>query len=744
MSEGRAADTASRPPLALWVGPEATLNRVGDRYVDQLERTGFARRLSDIDRLASIGATHVRFPLLWERTAPREGVDRWEWSDARLARLRALGLTPIAGLLHHGSGPRYTDLLDPQFAEKLAAFARRAAERYPWIGAWTPVNEPVTTARFSGLYGHWYPHRRDDASFVRALLNQMRGVVLAMRAVREIIPDARLVQTDDVGFVQSTLPLRYQAAFENSRRWLGFDLLTGRVDSDHPLWGYLLWSGASEDELMAFAEDPLPPDIIGINCYVTSERFLDHRLDCYAPHLHGGNGFDAYVDVEAVRVVGEGIGGFAARIAETHARFGLPIAITEAHLACTREEQLRWLSDAWNAATSARERNIDVRAVTAWAAFGATDWNSLVTTPAGHYEPGLWDARAPRPRPTALLALARSLGKENRATPDAAIHPTLPSPGWWERNVRLAHPVHGVAHDAPARGAPVLITGATGTLGQGFARLCGLRGIPYRLTSRTELDIAKPASVRAAIARWKPWAIINTAGYVRVDDAESDARHWRENVLGPTMLATACARENVRLVTFSSDLVFDGTKQAAYVERDLPNPLNAYGRGKRAAELEVLAQYRRALVVRTAAFFGPWDRHNFVGHAVAALRAGMAFRAASDQFVSPTYVPDLVHAVLDLLVDGESGIWHLANRGAVSWAELACMAAEACGLDTRMVEAVPASTLGQAATRPAYVPLASERGSPMPTLEDGVVHWLHDLGDVLRDDAAAAAAAGPG
>src|SRR5581483_8566836 len=512
--------------------------------------------------------------------------------------------------------------------------------------------------------------------------------VLAMRAIREVNPQAQLVQTDDVGFVQSTLPLRYQASFENSRRWLAFDLLTGRVDRDHPLWGYLTWAGASEPELLWFVEHPLPPDIIGINAYITSERFLDHRLDRYPPHLHGGNGRDAYVDIETVRVMGAGIGGFAARIAEAHARYGLPIAITEAHLACTREEQVRWLSEAWRAALDARSAGIDVRAVTFWAAFGAVDWHRLVTHRTGRYEPGFWDARSRSPRATIMATLARDLaqGKE-------PAHPVLAGPGWWRRDVRLSYTAHGAVREATVRGRPLLITGATGTLGRAFARQCDLRGLPFHLTTRAELDIARPSSVRTAIARWQPWGIINTAGYVRVDDAEGDVRHWRENVLGPTVLANACARDKVRLVTFSSDLVFDGAKEAPYVERDQPNPLNAYGRGKRAAELEVLTQRGDALVIRTAAFFGPWDRHNFVTLALQALRRNEVFRAANDQWVSPTYVPDLVHACLDLLIDGERGIWHLANRGAVTWAELARRAADACGLARELIEAVPGSAL---------------------------------------------------
>ena len=168
--------------LQLWAGPECTVNRLGDRYRDQLELTGFAYRVDDLDRLAELGVRSLRFPVLWERTAPlAERQYDWQWSDERMQRLRDLHVSPIVGLMQHGSGPAYTNLLDAQCPGRLAEYARAVAERYPHVDAYTPLNEPVTTARFSALYGLWYPHRRDDRSFVRAVLHQIRGTVLAMR-----------------------------------------------------------------------------------------------------------------------------------------------------------------------------------------------------------------------------------------------------------------------------------------------------------------------------------------------------------------------------------------------------------------------------------------------------------------------------------------------------------------------------------------------------------------------------------
>ncbi|HEY5883575.1 MAG TPA: family 1 glycosylhydrolase, partial [Pyrinomonadaceae bacterium] len=177
--------------LELWSGVECTVNRVGNDYFDQLERSGHSVRLSDIDRLADLGIAKVRYPLLWERMAPTSlrSID-WSWADERLERLRKRNLTPIVGLVHHGSGPRYTNLLDPSFPEKLAEYAAAVAARYPWVNLYTPINEPLTTARFSCLYGHWYPHATDPLLFARAVVNQMRAIVLAMQAIRKFNPDA--------------------------------------------------------------------------------------------------------------------------------------------------------------------------------------------------------------------------------------------------------------------------------------------------------------------------------------------------------------------------------------------------------------------------------------------------------------------------------------------------------------------------------------------------------------------------
>jgi dTDP-4-dehydrorhamnose reductase len=227
--------------------------------------------------------------------------------------------------------------------------------------------------------------------------------------------------------------------------------------------------------------------------------------------------------------------------------------------------------------------------------------------------------------------------------------------------------------------------------------------------------------------------VINAAGYVRVDDAEGEvAICERENLTGPANLAAECAQRQLPLVTFSSDLVFDGNKKRPYLESDPLAPLNVYGRSKAAAEERVLELFPKALVIRTSAFFGPWDSHNFVASVLNDLSHGRKVCAADDITISPTYVPDLVNAALDLLIDGEGGIWHLANPAVITWAELARLVAVKHGYDAAIVEGRPASSLGFVASRPRYAPLASERGSFMPALEESLDRFFQDRTGELR------------
>jgi dTDP-4-dehydrorhamnose reductase len=321
------------------------------------------------------------------------------------------------------------------------------------------------------------------------------------------------VQNEDLGKIHSTPALRYQADFHNEFRWLTWDLLCGMIDREHPLWDYLTTNGATEAELDWFRDVQCHPDIIGVDHYVSSERFIDEHTDRYPEHGQNDNGRHTYVDVVAARVLAEGLAGPKTLVREAWDRYHRPLAITEAHNFCTREEQMRWFLEMWDAATELKQEGVDIRAVTAWSVFGAHGWDRLCLEPGGTYEVGVFDTSVSPPRPTAMVPMLKSLAEGRR--PD---HPLLQIPGWWKRDCRL---IHGHSIDSNGnlrlplqpgdlmvetvyRVAPLLIAGEASLLRDALTDHCDLRGIPYKLA-----DTMEPTTdgIEWTLDNVKPWAV---------------------------------------------------------------------------------------------------------------------------------------------------------------------------------------------------------------------------------------------
>jgi dTDP-4-dehydrorhamnose reductase len=660
-------ELADRPQL--WGGVECSIVRIRNRWRDQSVETGHRERLDDLESISRLGIETLRYPVLWESVAPRTPQDMdFGWHDGRLHKLRQLRIEPIAGLVHHGSGPRYTNLLDPAFPDLLAAYAGEVAARYPWINRFTPINEPLTTARFSCLYGHWYPHRRSTGDFARALINQCRGIVLAMRAIRAINPDATLVQTEDLGKAFSTPLLRYQADYENERRWLTFDLLLGQVDRTHPWYKVFLDHGIAEKELLFFVDEPCAPEILGINHYLTSERFLEHRRANRPPgHRMSGNGRHRYADLEAVRTsLPSGSTGPEARLREVWARYQRPTAITETHHGSTRDEQLRWLAEMWNAATALRAEGKDIRAVSVWALFGVMDWNSLLVRRNGCYEAGAFDIRSPIPRLTAVGHSVRKIAAEGSFD-----HPVLDTPGWWHSEHRFYAPRNLGAASKVASPRSIVVVGASGRVADAFRETANLRGlahtvIPGPLAGK---DLERHLDGNQA------WAIVDLSGLTQ-PSADSPGSPNR-----------AEAGQGLLQLSFAQDKEFPAGPHCVRIQ--------------------------------TGRLFGPWERENFIVRVLKELTAGRQIALSPANMVSATYIPDLFNAALDLLIDGARGAWCLVNSNDLSWFDFGQIIARSAGLDPALV-------------RPelAAVPEDRDHGQPecalMPTLTNALWRFLRD------------------
>lgn len=707
--------------MEVWGGLECTINRVGNEYFDQLDYAGHYNRADDFKLFKDLGISKLRYPILWEKHQPvKDGAIDWSETENKLNILKDYEIEPIIGLVHHGSGPDYVNLLDDTFANGLAEYAEQLINRFPSLIYFTPINEPLTTARFCGLYGLWFPHKADDESFIQILINECKATILAMKAIRKVNPDAKLIQTEDLGKTHSTPLLKYQADFENHRRWLAFDLLCGFVQPNHVLYTYLIKHGATLDQLNYFTENACPPDILGFNYYLTSERYLNEDITKFPKHTIGRNKKHNYADVEAVRVGNIDSSGPFNLIKEAWDKYQIPVAITEAHLHCTREEQLRWLHLIWTTANDLKQAGVDIRAVTFWSLLGSFGWNKLLLQPKGDYESGIFDVTSDPPRATLLAKIVRSFSDGTTYQ-----HPVLKEKGWWERDERAIYKVKKKNIINLYNSAPILIIGKSGTLGFVFGLNCVQRNINYKLLDRTSLNILDQIQIESVIKNIKPWAVINTAGYVRVDDAEDNPKEcFAANASGPTHLAKICLKYDVKFLTFSSDLVFDGTKSRLYVEKDKVKPLNVYGQSKAKAEVDVLEANPNALIIRTSAFFGPYDQYNFVTSVINTIKSGQQFFAVKDAYISPTYLPDLVDASLNLLLDDECGIWHLSNEGVLTWADLALEVAARSKLNLKHVKSVLMSEMNYKATRPKNSALKSEKGINLPQLNSALDRYF--------------------
>jgi dTDP-4-dehydrorhamnose reductase len=423
----------------VWAGPECSWLRVGDWACDQLALTGHDRRLGDLELLADLGAKAVRYPVLWGRShRPSQATD-WAWAERRLERLHELGIRPIVGLLHHGFGPEGMDPLDPAWPATFGRFAGEVARRFPSVNDFLPINEPLTTARFAGLYGWWPPYGRDAGTFGQLMIAQAAAYLAAAQAIRSSRPEARLIVNDDLGRSFGGRACGPRARRQTERRWLTFDLVTGRVDDSHP-WSRLLATSRHARRILdLLLREPEAPDVLGIDYYVTSDRFLDERIFSFPSEYHGADEEGLYADVEAARVAGVEIGGFEACISETWARYGLPVALTEVHLAGEPHDQVAWWLEAVDGARQAALEGIAVTGVTAWSAFGALDWSSILRNPRGSYATGCFDIRGGR-QPSLTL-----LGEAVRAT--AIGKSVVAARGWWRRPERALYDL-GAAEEA--------------------------------------------------------------------------------------------------------------------------------------------------------------------------------------------------------------------------------------------------------------------------------------------------------
>ncbi|MGD8238602.1 MAG: dTDP-4-dehydrorhamnose reductase [Armatimonadota bacterium] len=278
----------------------------------------------------------------------------------------------------------------------------------------------------------------------------------------------------------------------------------------------------------------------------------------------------------------------------------------------------------------------------------------------------------------------------------------------------------------------IAVIGANGQLG---VELC--RHIPEgRCAALTHehIEVADDASVRDALSSIDGLeAVINCAAYHNVPQCEQDpAASWAVNGQGAAHVAAVAREREVPVVFVSTDYVFDGAKDAVYVEADTPNPLSVYAKGKLAGELAVLSIAPRGIVVRVCGLFGAAgcrakDGGNFVKTMLRLGRERETLEVTDDQVVSPTYAPDAARLIVEILQAGARGILHVCNSDCVTWREFAELIFAAAGMGVTVLgRRTPPD---EARMRPAFSALRSTRLetlgiTPSPDLKDALRRYL--------------------
>lgn len=251
----------------------------------------------------------------------------------------------------------------------------------------------------------------------------------------------------------------------------------------------------------------------------------------------------------------------------------------------------------------------------------------------------------------------------------------------------------------------IAVLGAHGQLGSAFMRILGDSAQPV---TRSQLDLTDLSTIESWARRERPETIINCAAYTAVDNAEEDEGTARAvNTQAVGRLAEVGAEGDIRLVTFSTDFVFDGAKPRGYVESDEPNPLNVYGRSKADGEALALEAHPGCLVVRTSWVLSGTHR-NFASTMIDLASEGQVM-VVDDQRGRPTITDDLASAVLEAIEMDTTGLLHLTNRGQVTRYHLAREIAGFAGLDVKRITPVKSNQHQRLARRPANSVLDSER-----------------------------------
>ncbi|XBH21553.1 family 1 glycosylhydrolase [Jonesiaceae bacterium BS-20] len=358
--------------LHMGLGIEDTFvpqSRPGERAIDEYELTDHYNQFpTDFALAQSVGADFLRWGIPWYRITPEQGKWDWDWTDRALDSMLEHGIRPVMDLLHYGT-PLWLEnqFANPDFPAHFEEYAARFAARFgDRVTDYTPVNEPVIHALFAGEYAYWPPYLGGADGFATIAANLARAFVRSQRAIAsEVGADACFIHVEAaIAYEGDDVAPEHREQAERLRHqiYLVEDLVTGRVDANHPLLDRVSHA-ISDTELDWFATNAVAPDIMGVNYYPR------HSTELFEAGVHHSGGFAdprPYAD--------RGTAGLRKALEAFAERYQVPVMVTETCVTASHQERVDWLDQSVGLVEQMRSEGTNIVGYTWWPLFDMYEW----------------------------------------------------------------------------------------------------------------------------------------------------------------------------------------------------------------------------------------------------------------------------------------------------------------------------------------------------------------------------------
>lgn len=271
----------------------------------------------------------------------------------------------------------------------------------------------------------------------------------------------------------------------------------------------------------------------------------------------------------------------------------------------------------------------------------------------------------------------------------------------------------------------IVVTGAAGQLGTSVVKRLRLENQVYAYDSR-QLDITNEQLVYKVLEEIRPTHIINCAAYNNVNKAEQDIKEADSiNEMGTYNLAKGAEAFKATLIHISTDYVFDGEKKQPYIEEDIPNPLNVYGKSKYRGELHVMKECTRYMIIRTSWLYS-YKSNNFLSTILRLAKERESIDVICDHYGTPTFTEELAIMIEKLIEVGGQGLYHCSGQGSCTWYEFAKEIVKLAKIDCE-VRPILAKDYKEKARKPSYSVLDNAK------IEDETGFYMKPWQETLTD-----------